>query len=85
MFNKGAIKTIREVIILAKRLLADYFSNLYIALNILLYIIKETNNKEILRIKPKIYYNDTKIIIILRINSKEVVIKVIYNRLILKL
>ncbi len=51
----------------------------------LLYTIKETNSKEVLRIKPKIYYSNTKAIIILGINSEEVAIKVIYNRLILKL
>ncbi len=71
--------------ILARRLLANRLNNLYITLNILLYIIRKTNSKEVLRIKPKIYYSNTKTIIILRINSKEVAIKIIYNRLILKL
>ncbi len=54
-------------------------------LDILLRIIRETNSKEVLRIKARIYYSNTRVIIILEINSKEVVIKVIYNRLILKL
>ncbi len=85
MFSKEAIKTIREVIILTKRLLANRFSDLYIILNILLYIIKEINSKEVLKIKPRIYYSSTKVIIILEINSKEVTIKVIYNKLIFKL
>ncbi len=85
MFSKGAIKAIREVIILARGLLANYFSNLYIALDTLLYIIRETNSKKILKIKPKIYYSGIKVIIILRISSKEIAIKVIYNGLILKL
>ncbi len=84
MFNKGAIKAIREVIILARRLLANRFSDLYIILDILLYTIRETNSKEVLRIKPRIYYSNIRAIIILGINSKEVVIKVIRNRLIFK-
>ncbi len=71
--------------ILVKGLLADCFSDLYIVLDILLYIIKKTNNKEVLRIKLKIYYSSTRVIIILGISSKKVVIKVIYNRLIFKL
>ncbi len=85
MFSKGAIKTIKKVIILAKRLLTNHFSNLYIVLDTLLYTIRKTNNKEVLRIKPRIYYNNTKVIIILGINNKEIVTKIIYNRLILKL
>ncbi len=84
-FSKGAIKAIREVMILVKRLLVDCFSDLYIVLDMLLYIIREINSKEVLRIKLRIYYNSIKVIIILRINSKKVVTKVIYNRLIFKL
>ncbi len=85
MFSKGAIKAIREVTILAKRLLADRLNDLYVALDTLLYTIRETNSKEILRIKPRIYYSGTRAIIILGISSKEVVTKIIYNRLIFKL
>ncbi len=85
MFSKRAIKATKEVIILAKRLLTNRFSNLYIVLDILLYIIREINSKEVLRIKPKIYYSNIKAIIILRINSKKIAIKVIYNKLIFKL
>ncbi len=70
--------------ILAKGLLANRFNDLYITLNILLYIIKKTNSKKVLKIKPKIYYNNTRVIIILGISSEEVATKVIYNRLILK-
>ncbi len=43
----------------------------------LLYTIKETNSKKVLKIKPKIYYSNTKVIIILGINSKKVITKVI--------
>ncbi len=85
MFSKRAIKAIKEVTILAKRVLTNCLSDLYIMLDILLYTIRETNSKKVLKIKPRIYYNSTKAIIILGISSKKVAIKVIYNRLIFKL
>ncbi len=85
MFGEGAIKATREVIILARGLLADCFSDLYIVLDMLLYTIREINSKEVLRIKPRIYYSGTRVIMILGMSSEEVVIKVICNRLIFEL